>query len=345
MLETEFERVSLPLADPFTISRGTQEEAENVLVRVRDDDGNAGVGGAAPSPHYGETADTVEAVLPALLRVVESVDDPHARGRIEREMREAVNHNPAARAAVSIAVHDLAAKRLGVPLYRLWGDDPRNAPSTSYTVGLDTTERMREKTAAAVESGYDVLKVKLGTDRDEEVVEAVRDAAPDASIRVDANEAWTPREAVQRSETLADLGVEFVEQPVPAEDPEGLKFVYERSALPVAADESVVTLPDVAAVADRADIANIKLMKCGGLREARRMAHTARAHGLEVMLGCMIESNASIAAACHLAPLLDYADVDGALLLGDDPYVGVDLAGGEIRLAALDRPGTGVRRA
>ena len=344
MLETEFERVSLPLADPFTISRGTQEAAENVLVRVRDDEGTTGVGGAAPSPHYGETADTVEAVLPDLLSVVESVGDPHALGRIEREMRETVNRNPAARAAVSVAVHDLAAKRLDVPLYRVWGDDPRNSPPTSYTVGLDTTERMREKTEAAVESGHDVLKVKLGTDRDEEVVGAVRDAAPDATIRVDANEAWTPREAVRKSETLADLGVEFVEQPVAAEDPEGLKFVYERSALPVAADESVVTLPDVAAVADRADIANIKLMKCGGLREARRMAHAARAQGLEVMLGCMIESNASIAAACHLAPLLDYADVDGALLLGDDPYEGVDLTGGEIRLAALDRPGTGARR-
>ena len=344
MLETAFERVSLPLADPFTISRGTQEAAENVLVCVRDDEENTGVGGAAPSARYGETADTVEAVLPDLLSVVESVDDPHALGRIERRMRETVNRNPAARAAVSVAVHDLTAKRLGVPLYRLWGDDPRDAPPTSYTVGLDTTERMREKTEAAVESGYDVLKVKLGTDRDEEVVEAVRDAAPDATIRVDANEAWTPREAVRKSETLAGLGVEFVEQPVPAEDPEGLRFVYEHGVLPVAADESVVTLPDVAAVADRADIVNIKLMKCGGLREARRMVHAARAHGLEVMLGCMIESNASIAAACHLAPLLDYADVDGALLLGDDPYEGVDLAGGEIHLAGLDRPGTGVRR-
>ena len=344
MLETEFERASLPLADPFTISRGTQEVAENVVVRVRDDDGNAGVGGAAPSEHYGETADTVEAVLPDLLDVVEAVGDPHALGRIEREMREAVNRNPAARTAVSIALHDLAAKRLDVPLYRVWGDDPRDAPPTSYTVGLDTTERMREKSEAAVEAGHDVLKVKLGTGRDREVVEAVRDAAPDARIRADANEAWTPREAVRKTETLAELGVEFVEQPVPADDPEGLRFVYERGVLPVAADESVVTLPDVAAVADRTDIVNIKLMKCGGLREARRMVHAARAHGLEVMLGCMIESNASIAAACHLAPLLDYADVDGALLLGDDPYEGVDLTGGEIRLDALDRPGTGARR-
>ncbi len=345
MLETEFERVSLPLADPFTISRGTQETAENVVVRVRDGDGTTGVGGAAPSAHYGETVDTVAAVLPDLLGVVEEAGDPHALGRMERRMRGTVNGNPAARAAVSVALHDLAAKRLGVPLYRLWGDDPGACPPTSYTVGLDATERMREKTAAAAEAGYDVLKVKLGTDRDREIVEAVRDAAPDATIRVDANEAWTPREAVEKSEALADLGVEFVEQPVPAADPEGLRFVYERSALPIAADESAVTLPDVAAVADRADIVNLKLMKCGGVREARRMAHAARAHGLEVMLGCMIESNASIAAACHLAPLLDYADVDGALLLGDDPYEGVDLTGGEVRLAELDRPGTGARPA
>ncbi|WP_049987170.1 dipeptide epimerase [Halobellus rufus] len=344
MLSTEFERVSLPLADAFTISRGTQEVAENVVVRVTDDEGRTGVGGAAPSGHYGETPETVEAVLPELLEVVESVGDPHAIERIERELRTVVEDNPAARAAVDVALHDLAAKRLDVPLYRQWGLDPDRAPKTSFTIGLDTTERMREKTREAVDDGYDVLKVKLGTDRDEEIVAAVREEAPDARIRVDANEAWTPREAVRMTERLDAYDVEFVEQPVPATDPDGLKFVYERSALPIAADESCVTLPDVPAVADRTDIVNLKLMKTGGLAEARRMIHAARAHGLEVMLGCMIESNASIAAACHLAPLLDYADLDGALLLDDDEYAGVPIEGSEIRLADVDRPGTGARR-
>jgi L-alanine-DL-glutamate epimerase-like enolase superfamily enzyme len=172
----------------------------------------------------------------------------------------------------------------------------------------------------------------------------VREATPDVRIRVDANEAWTPREAVRKSAWLADADVEFVEQPVPAEDPEGLQFVYEHSGLPVAADESCRTLSDVPQIADRADIVNLKLMKCGGLREAKRMIATARAHGLEVMLGCMLETNASIAAACHLGPLLDYADLDGALLLADgaDPYEALDLSDGRIELTD-DRPGTGAR--
>ncbi|WP_193308697.1 dipeptide epimerase [Halorubrum halophilum] len=342
-LETEFERVSIPLADPFTIARGTQTDAENVIVRIADEAGMTGVGGAAPSAHYGETADTVEAVLPALLDAVERVGDPHAIAEIERELAGVVTDNPAARAAVSIAVHDLASKRLGVPLHRLWGLDPAAAPATSFTIGLDETDRVREKTAAAVEADYPILKIKLGTDRDRELIEAVREAAPDARVRVDANEAWTPREAVAKSEWLADREVEFIEQPVAASDPEGLKFVYERSALPIAADESCVTLSDVPAVADRCDIANLKLMKTGGLREARRMIAAARAHGLEVMCGCMIESNASIAAAAQLAPLLDYADLDGSLLLDGDPYEGVEMDGGEIRLGEQGRAGTGAR--
>jgi L-alanine-DL-glutamate epimerase-like enolase superfamily enzyme len=202
---------------------------------------------------------------------------------------------------------------------------------------------VREKAAAAAEGGFPVLKLKLGTDRDRELVAAVREAAPDARLRVDANEAWTPREAVRKSEWLADRGVEFVEQPVPAEDSDGLRFAYERSALPIAADESCVTLADVPAIADRCDIANLKLMKTGGLLEARRVVAAARSHGLEVMCGCMIESNASIAAAAQLAPLLDHVDIDGSLLLADDPYEGVELSGGEIRLSEQERAGTGAR--
>jgi len=342
-LTTEFERVSLPLEYPFTISRGTMDSAENVVVTVRDDEGTQGVGAAAPSSHYGETADTVEAVLPDLLDVVEEVGDPHQLDRIERRMAETVERNPAARCAVSIALHDLVCKRLDVPLYRYWGLDPDDAVATTYTIGIDSAEKMREKTETAVERGHEKLKVKVGTDRDEEIVSTVRDAAPDATIRVDANEAWSPREAVRKIDALAAYDLEFVEQPVPAGNPEGLKFVRERSALPIAADESCITLSDVPQIADKADIANLKLMKCGGLREAERMIHAARAHGMEVMLGCMVESNAAIAAAAHLAPLLDYADLDGSLLLEDDPYEGVPMTGGTIDLAGLDRPGTGAR--
>jgi L-alanine-DL-glutamate epimerase-like enolase superfamily enzyme len=343
-LTTEFERHSLPLEHAFTISRGTQETAENVVVRVEDDEGTVGVGGAAPSAHYGETAATVEAVLPDLLEVVEDVGDPHQLERIERRMAETVERNPAARCAVSIALHDLVSKRADLPLYRYWGLDPAETVETSYTIGIDTAETMREKTETAVERGHSTLKVKVGTDRDEEIVSTVRSAAPEATIRVDANEAWSPREAVRKIDALAEYDLEFVEQPVPAGNPEGLKFVRDRSALPIAADESCVTLADVPQIADKADIANLKLMKCGGLREAMRMIHTARAHGMEVMLGCMIESNASISAAAHLAPLLDYADLDGSLLLGEDPFDGVAMPDGEIDLASLERAGAGARR-
>jgi L-alanine-DL-glutamate epimerase-like enolase superfamily enzyme len=341
-LDTDFEPLTLDLDEPFTIARGTQERVENVVVRIGDGE-HEGIGAAAPSAHYGETSDTVEAVLPDLLAIVEEVNDPHALGRIERRMREAIRDNPAARAAVSIALHDLAAKRLDVRLYRYWGLDPRNAPATSFTIGLDSTERMREKTASAVDAGHSILKVKLGTERDREIIEAIRDVAPDVRLRVDANEAWTPHEALSNIDALANFDVEFVEQPVAAENPASLEYVHDRSPLPIAADESCVTLADVPRVAERADIANIKLMKCGGLREAKRMIHAARAHGLEVMCGCMVESNAAIAAACQLAPLLDYADLDGSLLLAEDPFRGVPIRAGDIDLENTARAGTGAQ--
>ncbi|AKH98377.1 dipeptide epimerase [Halanaeroarchaeum sulfurireducens] len=342
-LRTSFERVEYRLEHPFTIARGTQETAENVVVRIEDEDGRVGVGGAAPSTHYGETIDTVEAVLPTLLDVVESVGDPHQLARIGAEMDRVVRDNPAAKAAVDVALHDLVAKRVDLPLYRYLGLDPAEPLETSYTIGIDDPETIREKTLEAVDRGFSTLKVKVGTDRDEEILETVREAAPAATIRVDANEGWTPREAVRNIEAIAGFDVEFVEQPIPAEHPEGLRYVYERSPLPIAVDESLRRASDVPAIAGRADIANLKLMKTGGIREAIRLIHAARAHGLAVMAGCMIESNASIAGAAHLAPLLDYVDLDGALLLAEDDFAGVAIEEGVVDLAALDRPGTGAR--
>lgn len=336
-------RRSLELDRPFTISRGTTTTTENVIVRLEDDNETVGIGGAAPSTHYGETADTVEAVLPSLLDAIETMPRPESLARIEETLLETVRRNPAARAAISIAAHDLVAKRQEMPLYALWGEDPSQSIATSYTIGIDDPESMASVATSAVEAGHDILKVKLGTEADRERLEAVRSAAPGARIRVDANEAWGATEAVRKSAWLADADVEFVEQPVPATDREGLRYVYEQSAIPVAVDESVEVASDVPRVADRTDIVVLKLMKCGGLREARKFIHTARAHDLEVMCGCMVESNASIAAACHLAPLLDYADLDGSLLLAADPFAGVPLEGGYIDLTALERPGTGTR--
>jgi L-alanine-DL-glutamate epimerase-like enolase superfamily enzyme len=342
-LHTDFERVALPLADAFTIARGTTETAENVLVRIEDDEGHVGLGNAAPSAYYGETADTVEAVLPDLLTVVEDVADPHARQRVERRMDEHLGGNPAARTAVSLALADLAGKRLDVPLYRLWGLDSEATPRTSFTVSMGSPSEMRTKAEKATGRGFDVLKVKLGggDGRDHERVAAVREGAPDARIRVDANAAWTPQEAVAYSETLADHDIEFLEQPVAATDLDGLRFVREHGAVSVAADESVVTASDVPRVAEAVDIVVAKVMKCGSLRETRRVADVAHAHDCEAMLGCMVESNASIAAAWHCAPLFEYVDLDGSLLLAEDPVEGIPMDGNRVDLAALGRPGTG----
>jgi L-alanine-DL-glutamate epimerase-like enolase superfamily enzyme len=340
MISTDFERRRLPIDGAFTIARGSKTESKTVVVRI-ENGAQTGTGAAAPDSRYGETIGTVTAVLPDLLAAVESIDDPLSLDRIDRRLRGVVHGNPAARAAVSIACHDLAARRLGVPLCRQLGLAPADAPPTSYTIPIGDPETMRRRAAAAVDDGYPILKVKLGTDRDRELVEAVRAVAPETTIRVDANEAWTPHEAVEMSAWLADHGVEFVEQPVSADDPEGLRYVHEHGTLPVAADESCRVLADVPTVADRADIVNLKLMKCGGIREAIRMVHAARAHGLEVMLGCMVESTASIAASIHLAPLADHADLDGSLLLAENAYNGPTYEGGRVTMP--DRPGTGVR--
>jgi len=340
---TSFESVELPVAETFTISRGSTDRARLVTVEVTDGAGRVGVGAAGPSSYYGETAESVAEVLPELLDVAERIGDPHRQQRLEARLSEAAPDQAAARAAVSIAVHDLAARQAGEPLYRRFGLDPGRTPRSSYTVAIDSPAGMADRARRAIEAGHGVLKVKLGTDRDRERLEAVRWAAPDARIRVDANADWEPAAAIQNTRWLADLGVEFLEQPVPADDVAGLRRVATEGAMPIAADESCVTASDVPRVADAADIVVVKLMKCGGLGPALRQILTAQAHGMDVMLGCMLESNASIAGSCAVAPLVEYADLDGALLLDSDPYDGVPMPGGRIDLGTVTR-GTGVSR-
>ncbi len=345
-LATEYEWHELSLDVPFTIARGTREVSENAIVRIEDADGHSGIGGGTPTAYYGETPASMDGVFPDLLGAVEAVGDPHATQRIERRLREVAGgarEHPAARGAVSIALHALAAKRLGVPLYRQLGLDPAAAPPSCHTVGLASTDEMRERAVALVDAGFERLKLKLGTSRDVDIVSSVRAAVPEATIHVDANGAWGVAEAVEMTSVLADHDVAFVEQPVPAANPEVLAQVAAASPLPVAADESCLLASDVPDVADIVDIVVVKLAKAGGIREALRTIHTARAHGLDVLLGCMTESNASIAAGCHLAPLADWVDLDGSLLLAEDPVGGVPMPGGRIELARQDRPGTGAR--
>lgn len=343
-LETDFERYELPLAETFRISRESTDVTETVVVRISDGD-REGISAAAPSRYYGETAATVEAVLPDLLAIVESIDDPFAFQRIERRLDETIGGNPAAKSGVTSALADLVGKRLNVPLYRLWGLDPEAAPPTSYSMGIAAPETMAERARDRVDAGFDVLKVKVGTDpvTDRERVTAVRESTPEATIRVDANGGYDVRTAVEATAWLTDLDVEFLEQPVPGDDLASLEYVYDHGSIPIAADESCVTAADVPTVADRCDIVVTKLAKCGGPRSARRQIETARTHGLETMIGCMVESNASIAPAMHLSPLADYADLDGSLLLDDDPFAGVPLVDGRPDLDALDRDGSAVQ--
>ena len=334
------EFLTLHTKTPFVIARGGSSEWRTVWVRVVDEsDGAEGWGEAAPSRFYGETPESVVAALARIAAALEGVD-AWSLERAEAEMNRAIRFNSSAKSAVSAALHDLAAKRLGVPLYRMWGLDPAVSPQSSYTISIGSNEELWRRVAEARE--YPVLKVKLGTDRDAEIIRTVRSAAPDKRLRVDANAAWTPKHALQMIELLLEYDVEFVEQPLPPHDLEGLRFVRDRSPLPVIADESCLVAADVAKLVGVVDGINIKLSKCAGLREALKMIATARAHGMLVMAGCMIESSLGITAAAHLAPLLDFADLDGAALLADDPFVGATIAGGKI--AIPDAPGLGVTR-
>jgi L-alanine-DL-glutamate epimerase-like enolase superfamily enzyme len=334
------EILTLRTKHPFTIARGGSSEFRVVWVRVTDSDGNDGWGEASPSKFYGETADTVVSVLPRLAAAIEGID-PWSLEEIEHELDTAIRFNGAAKSAVSAALHDLAAKRLDVPLWKMWGLDPARSPRSSFTIGIGDATDIKRKVAEAEE--YPILKVKLGSDHDEEILDVVRSEAPDKILRVDANAAWTPKRALHMMNILVRHNVEFVEQPLPAHDIDGLRFVRERSPLPIVADESCVTSVDIPRLVGAVDGINIKLAKCGGLREALRMIAVARAHGLLVMCGCMIETSLGITAAAHLAPLLDYADLDGAALVANDPFIGVSIAGG--RIALRDAPGLGVTKA
>jgi L-Ala-D/L-Glu epimerase len=329
-MKLSHEIVVLRTKHPFIIARGGSSEYRVVRVTVTDDDGATGWGEAAPSKHYGETAGTVMAALPAYATVLEGAD-AWSLEAIEHAMAKTLRFNASARSAVSAALHDLAGKRLGVPLHRMWGLDPAASPLTSFTIGIAPDEAtLRERVREA--AGYPVLKIKLGSSWDERIVRVVREMEPGKVLRVDANAAWTPKHALRMIPILQELGVEFVEQPLPAHELEGLRFVRERSALPIIADESCLVSSDIPRLAGAVDGINIKLAKCGGLREALRMIATARAHDMSVMCGCMVESSLGITAAAQLAPLLDYADLDGAELVENDPYRGVSIAGGVVSL-------------
>ena len=337
------EIVTLRTKNPFIIARGGASEYRVVRVTLTADDGATGWGEAAPSRFYGETADTVVDVLPSFAPLLANADGWSLEA-LEHELARSIRFNGSARAAVSGALHDLMGKRLGVPVHKLWGLDPAASPLTSFTIAISPDEAaLRQRVADAAQ--YPILKIKLGSRWDQRIVRVVRELAPDKVLRVDANAAWTPKSTLAMIPFLAEMGVEFVEQPLAPHDIEGLRFVRERSTLPIIADESCLVAADIPRLAGCVDGINIKLAKCGGLREALRMIATARAHDMLVMAGCMIESSLGITAAAQFAPLLDCADFDGAALVSNDPYTGATIDGGRIVLPEGAGLGVALRNA
>ncbi len=336
-LHLEAEPLDLLTRHPFLIARGGQAQHRTIWVRLRDQDGAEGWGEAAATTYYGETPETVLAAFAAY--VPHLPDDPADLEAAERALAGALGDNPSARAALSSALHDLVGKRLGVPLWKLWGLNPGTAPASTFTIGLDSPDKMRAKVIEAGE--YPILKVKLGTHRDDEILRAIR-SVTEKELRVDANAGWTRKRAIAMLPVLQEFGVTVLEQPLPPHDLDGLAAVTRASAIPVIADESCLVATDIPRLAGAVDGINIKLAKCGSLREALRMIAVARAHGMIVMLGCMIESSIGITAAAHFTPLVDLVDLDGAALLSNDPFTGATIDGGRVTLPT--GPGLGVRR-
>jgi L-alanine-DL-glutamate epimerase-like enolase superfamily enzyme len=327
------EPIRLHLAHTFTIAGGSSDSRDAVAV-VLEHDGITGHGAAAPNPRHGEDQ---AGVLQALTGIQLS-GDLSAYTRVLTAITSVLKGRTSALAALEMAVMDWNGKALNVPLYRLWGLDARDMPPTSYTIGIDTPEKVKIKTREA--SDYQVLKVKLGGENDREMIETIRDVS-DQTIRVDANEGWHDREeALREIQWLAERNVEFVEQPMPADRFDDMVWLKQRSPLPLIADEAFTGAADVPKLSQAYHGVNFKLMKGGGIQAAHDALTLARMYEMRIMLGCMIEPSISIAAAAHLGPLMDYVDLDGNVLLGNDPYHGHPIKDGRIQLR--NQPGLGV---
>lgn len=324
--------LELPLKHPFKIARGVEYVARTALLRLKWN-GLEGIGEAVPISRYGESVESVREYFD--LHPLQ-LDDPY---RLQDALTDKIP--PAARCALDTALHDLIGKDLGKPIYELFGLDPAKTPYTSFTIGISSPEETMQKVAEI--GDHPVMKVKLGlgsVKEEIETIEAIRSRYT-GTIRIDANEGWTPEQSVAVLKEIERFDIEFCEQPIKAGNPEGLRFVSEHSNVPVVVDEDSLFPADLPKLQGCVAGINIKLVKCGGLREGLKMVHVARALGLKIMLGCMVESQVSAAAAAHLSPLVDWADIDGPFLTASDPFTGITYDRGKIVLPAA--PGLGVK--
>ena len=335
-MQLHFYPYELQLKHTFTVSSYSRTTTPGVQVKI-DYQGYTGYGEASMPPYLGQSVESVTAFLQKVN--LEQFADPFCQEDILTYVDSLSPGDSAAKAAVDIALHDLVGKMLGAPWYRIWGYDPAKAPSTTFTIGIDTPEVMKEKTLECA-GQFNILKVKLGTDRDKELIQTIR-SVTDLPLAVDVNQGWGDRfQALDMIYWLKEQGIVMVEQPLAIDRYDDQAWLFERSPLPLFADESIQRLPDVRRMHGLFSGINIKLMKCTGLREAHKMVDLARALDMQVMLGCMTETSCAVFAAAQLSPAVDFADLDGNLLISNDLFSGVTVVDGKLTLPSA--PGIGI---
>lgn len=332
-MQLSYQVFALPLKHTFTIAHQSRDIQDTLIVKL-EESGVYGLGESTTNPFYGMTIENMVACLEDFKPVIESGNWKTPEGLWELG-RDIFRQNPFAQCALDMAAWDLFTKKQGKKLYEYLGLNPAKIPTTNFTIGIDTVEKMVSKLK---EVNWPIYKIKLGTDRDLEIVRELRKHT-DAIFRIDANCAWTVEQAIRNSEQLAKLGVEFMEQPLGKDDLEGMKEVFNYSKLPVMADESCIVESDVKKCHGLFHAINVKLVKAGGITPGLRMIHEAKSLSMKTMVGCMTESSVGITAIAHIAPLLDYVDMDGAMLLTQDPAKGVTITPEKVTFP--DGPGIG----
>ncbi len=336
-MKLSFEPYNLQLRHTFTLANSSRNSTPVMLTKI-EYGGMVGYGEASMPPYLGETRETAARFLSGT--DLSQFNDPFRIEEILEYVDSLAPENRAAKASVDIALHDLTGKLIQMPWYKVWGLSSEDTPNTSFTIGIDTPEVVRQKVKEA--SRFKILKVKLGRENDREIIKTIR-SVTNVPLCVDVNEGWTDKQkALDMIWWLKEKRIEFVEQPMPGKDREGLAWLTENSPLPVIADEPVQRLPDLKKAAGVYSGINIKLMKCTGMREAYKMIILAKALGLKVMIGCMTETSCAVSAAAQLSPLAQWADLDGNLLITNDPYKGVQVIDGKITLN--NKPGIGIEK-